>query len=88
MEEIDKQEEKKEESKPKAEQPKRKPKATPKKKPKPLVHIDDFISLIRTRVNISVGQEYGFKTYMFGNHYMKSYDDFIPHLEKYINKKV
>lgn len=78
---------KKQTSKPK---PKAKPQPKPKKKPKPkpLVHIDSFIEAIRFKKDLGTAQAEGFKAYMIGNHYLKTHDDFIPYLEKYLNEKV
>lgn len=98
-EEEKKQEDKKQEEK-KQEEPKEvketpkkqtsKPKPKPKKKPKPkpLVHIDSFIEAIRFKKDLGTAQAEGFKAYMIGNHYLKTHDDFIPYLEKYLNEKV
>lgn len=69
-------------------EPKKVSKPRAKKKQKRLVHIDNFIEAIRIRIDLSNAQAQGFKAYMTGNHYAESLDDFVPHLEKYLGKKV
>lgn len=54
---------------------------------KPLVHIDKFLAAIAPSYNLSGMHMSGFKAYMQGNHYMKTLQDFVPHLDKYLGRK-
>lgn len=60
----------------------------PKEEPKELVHIDAFLDEITHRTDLSMAQATGFKAYMNGNHYAKSFKHFMSDLEKYLGKKV
>ena len=63
----------------------------PKTKPKDFtgyVHIDTFLETARVMFNMTGGQAEGFKAYMYGNTYQYSELDFLPHLEKYLGRKL
>lgn len=51
-------------------------------------HIDTFLDTARVMFDMSGGQAEGFKAYMNGNTYQFSERDFLPHLEKYLGRKL
>lgn len=66
-------------------------KKTPEKKtPKfnGYVHIDTFLETARTLFEMKNTQVAGFKAYMEGSHYLFSEQEFLPHLEKYLGRKL
>lgn len=60
------------------------------KKSKPMVHIDEFIEglIMFPELKVSNVQKSGFKGYMRNKQYLPEFSDFIPHLEKYLGKKI
>lgn len=75
-------------------QPKEETKKEPKKKvvkkvpskkvSKPMIHIDEFIEVIKLQKDLPNAQAQGFKAYMHGDHYKPSLNDFVPYLDKYL----
>ena len=59
-------------------------------KSKPMVHIDEFIDglVMFPNLVISSVQKSGFRGYMRNKQYLPEFADFIPHLEKYLGKKI
>lgn len=67
------------------------PKETKQQAPKEFkgyTHIDTFLDTATIMFSMSGGQAEGFKAYMNGSNYQFSERDFLPHLEKYLGRKL